>query len=266
MNLSDLFPGWVVLTPTQYQLVYNVFSFTFAAMLAAFVYFLCVRKSVSPNYRAAITMSAIICGIAAYHYFRIFNLWGEQAVNEGYRYADWLLTVPLLLAELVIVAGIARNKRGAMITKLVVAALLMVALGYPGEVAAAGTSTRTVFGILSALPFLYILYVLFVELGKAAGTQKPDTAKKLMALRIMIIVVWMVYPIAYILGDPTSALSKLFDLSAADSQVVRQVLYSVADVLAKPVYGLVILAIAKSRTKDDGWKGEDTETEEAVAA
>lgn len=254
------------LTTWQYNLVYNVFSFTLAAMGAAFIFFILMRKSVSPNYRSAVTMSAIICGIAAYHYWRIFSLWSEGAVNEGYRYADWLLTVPLLLAELVIVAGIAKNKRGSMIAKLVTAALLMVALGYPGEVAASGSTARTVWGILSTLPFLYILYVLFVELGKAAGAQAPATAKKLMILRILIIFIWGVYPIAYILGDPKSALSKLFDLSPADTQVVRQVMYSVADVLAKPVYGLIIYSIAKSRSKDDGWHGEDSETETEAAA
>ncbi|MFZ4516289.1 MAG: bacteriorhodopsin [Acidimicrobiia bacterium] len=254
------------LTTWQYELVYNVFSFTFAAMGAAFIYFILVRKTVSPNYRSAVTMSAIICGIAAYHYWRIFSLWSEGATNEGYRYADWLLTVPLLLAELVVVSGIARNKRTGMITKLVVAALLMVALGYPGEVAPGGSTARTVWGILSSIPFLYILYVLFVELGKAAGEQKPATAKKLMVLRILIIFIWGVYPIAYILGDPNSWLSDLFNLSAADSQVVRQVMYSVADVLAKPAYGLIIYSIARSRTRDDGWTSEDTETETEAAA
>ena len=56
----------------------------------------------------------MVCGIAAYHYFRIFNSFNEAYVatavggdytltpfgfNEAYRYVDWLLTVPLLLLE-----------------------------------------------------------------------------------------------------------------------------------------------------------------------
>jgi bacteriorhodopsin len=253
------------LTSTQYDIVYNVFSFTFAAMAAAFVFFLVSRKTVSPNYRSAVTMSAIICGVAAYHYWRIFSLWSDGHVNEGYRYADWLLTVPLLLAELVIVVGISRDKRMGVTMRLVVAALLMVLLGYPGEIAAAGSSTRTLFGILSTIPFLYILFVLFVELGKVAKAQSGDMAKRLMLLRIIILITWGVYPIAFILGDPKSALSKMFDLSPSESEVVRQVMYSVADVLAKPVYGLIIFMIARARTKSDGWKGEETETDEVAA-
>lgn len=262
MNIVILLPGIPSsLTATQYQLVYNVVSFTFAAMLAGFVYFLLVRKTVSPNYRSAITMSVIICGIAAYHYWRIFSLLGENLDNPGYRYADWMLTVPLLLAELVIVSGVPRAKRTGLITKLVIAALLMVGLGYPGEVAAAGSTARTVFGILSTLPFLYILYVLWVELGKAAGTQQAGTAKKLLTLRILILAIWGVYPIAYILGDPDSWLATTLGLSAATAFVVIQVGYSLADVLAKPVYGLIIYSIAKSRSRDDGWSGDESETE-----
>ena len=266
MNPADFLPALPEgLTDGQFQLVYNVLSFAFAAMLAGFVFFLVARKSVSPNYRSALTMSAIICGIAAYHYFRIFSLVGEGRDNAGYRYADWLLTVPLLLAELVIVSGVAKDKRANLTARLVAAALLMVALGYPGEVADPGSSAKFIFGVLSTIPFLYILYVLFVELGKAAGQQREGTAKKLMWLRILIIAIWGVYPIAYILGDPDSALSNALGISAASAFVLIQVGYSIADILAKPVYGLIIYSIAKSRSEDDGWTGEDSEIAEASA-
>ena len=34
-------------------------------------------------------------------------------MNEGYRYADWLITVPLLVIELLIVLGVAADQRKA---------------------------------------------------------------------------------------------------------------------------------------------------------
>ena len=87
-----------VLTTSNDQLVYNAFSFAVAAMAISFVYYLVSRSRVSPAYRSAVTMSAMICGIAAYHYWRMFSNFSEKAPwNEGYRYADWLLTVPLLV-------------------------------------------------------------------------------------------------------------------------------------------------------------------------
>ena len=56
-------------------------------------------------------------------------------MNEGYRYADWLITVPLLIIELLIVLGVAQKDRTSLMLKLVPATILMVGLGYPGEVA-----------------------------------------------------------------------------------------------------------------------------------
>ena len=73
----------------QAELVYNSFSFAVAAMGIAFVYFLVSRNRVAPAYRSALTMSAMICGIAAYHYWRMFSNYSAGTWNEGYRYADW---------------------------------------------------------------------------------------------------------------------------------------------------------------------------------
>ena len=126
------------------DLVYNALSFTTATLGIAFVYFLVSRNRVSPAYRSAVTMSAMICGIAAYHYWRMFTNFAEGTWNEGYRYADWLLTVPLLVAELVVVSGVSKAVAKKVTPRLVVGALLMIATGYPGEVAEFGSTSRTV--------------------------------------------------------------------------------------------------------------------------
>mgnify|MGYP000008795091 FL=1 len=102
-----------VLTSGQFSLVVNVLSFTFAAMLASFIFFVLARGQVLPKYRPALIMSALVVAIAGYHYFRILESWqGAYALvdgayqptgkpfNDAYRYVDWLLTVPLLTAEI----------------------------------------------------------------------------------------------------------------------------------------------------------------------
>ena len=101
------------------QLVYNALSFGTAVMLGAFVYFLTQIKSVAKQYQAGVAASAVVVGIAGYHYFRIFSGWAEGIVNEGYRYADWLITVPLLVVELLIVLGLAPERRRALMRTLV---------------------------------------------------------------------------------------------------------------------------------------------------
>ena len=165
--------------------------------------------------------------------------------NEAYRYVDWLLTVPLLLAELVVVLKLDKGKTRSLLIRLTVAALAMIIAGYPGEMAAADSASKIVWGILGTLPFLYILYVLFVELGNSLGRQAPGVTRLLSALRWILLVTWTVYPVAYILpaviDDPVVA------------ELARQVGYSMADVLAKPLFGLLVLAIALAKSRDEGY-------------
>ena len=237
------------------ELVYNGFSFAVAAMGIGFVYFLVSRNRVAPQYRSAVTMSAMICGIAAYHYWRIFGQFNSDSWNEGYRYADWLLTVPLLVAELVVVSGLSKEAAKKVTPRLVVAALLMIATGYPGETAEAGSSTRTVWGIISSIFMLYVLYELFAgEVGKALKSQSGEVGSKLNNVRDLLLFTWGVYPIAYILGDSTSWLAETLGLSSSDATTAIQFGYTVADVLAKPGYGLIILGIAIARSNAEGYR------------
>lgn len=230
----------VTLTGNEYVLVYNVFSLVVAAMFAAFVYFLFNLNQVDKRYRSAVLISAIVVGIAGYHYFRIFSGWSDGVFNEGYRYADWLLTVPLLIIELLIVLGLAADKRRPMTIRLVVAAVLMIGLGYPGEVSSSN-STKWIFWALSVIPFLYILVTLVRELGAAQKRESAAVARALRVATIILVGTWLVYPIAYLFPV-------IFGTDSSMAETVRQVGYSVADLLAKPVYGLAILAVAKLRT------------------
>ena len=251
----------VALTDGQYGLLYNVFSFGLISMLACTVYTLVSQSRVLPKYRAALVMSSMVTFIAAYHYWRIFNSFSdsyadgslkvgtaEGTFNEAYRYVDWILTVPLLLVEVIAVLALAKAAASSLINRLVPASAAMIALGYPGEMSS-DTNTKIIWGVLSTLPFLYILYVLFVELSKSLDRQPDGVAATVGRLRLLLIATWGVYPIAYILGmgagDPT-----------ANQFVYVQVGYTIADILAKCVFGLTILKIAKMKSVADGMKDD----------
>ncbi|MDG1267695.1 MAG: bacteriorhodopsin-like, partial [Ilumatobacter sp.] len=247
----------LTLSENQFNLVYNSFSFVIASMGAALLFFLLARSRVAPQHRMAVTLSTLVVAIALYHYVRIFGSWEDafkyadgdyipvKPFNEGYRYVDWLLTVPLLLAELVVVLKLTKSKTRSLIVRLTIAAVAMIALGYPGEIAAADSSTRTVWGVLSTIPFLYILYVLFVELGKSLERQSGGVKKLVDGLRYIILATWGIYPIAYMLPS-------LID-DEANAEVARQVMYSVGDVLAKPLFGILVLGIALAKSREDGY-------------
>jgi len=259
-------PGVVELGFAQYQTVFNALSFALAAMLATFVFLLVVQGRVLPRYRQALVVSAMVCLIAAYHYYRIFNSFTEAYVatgagmphdagsaisyvlvngpgfNEGYRYVDWLLTVPLLLFETIAVLALAPQLRRSLLLRLIPASALMIILGYPGEIAT-DNLTRGIWGALSTIPFLYILYVLWVELSRSMKTQPEQVRKDLNGLRLLLLATWGVYPIAYLLPQ--------LGIESADAFVWRQVGYSIADVLAKCLFGLLIYKIAREKSFAD---------------
>jgi len=229
----------VLLTGDKYTLVYNALSFGTAVMLGAFVYFLTQINSVAKAYRSGVAVSAVVVGIAGYHYFRIFSGFADGKMNEGYRYADWLITVPLLVIELLIVLGVAAAVRKSLMWKLVPATVLMIALGYPGEVSAE-EGTKWLWWALAMVPFLYILYVLYGQLQEAQKRESGAVSSAIKKATIVLLATWCVYPIAY--------LFPIFDETSQTLEVLRQVGYTVADITAKALYGLMILGIAKART------------------
>ena len=251
---------FIQLDSNQWNLVYNVFSLGLVAMLATTVYTLVSQPRVLAKYRTALVMSSMVTFIAGYHYLRIFDSFkdaseggkvlldgSQDAFNEAYRYVDWLLTVPLLLVEVIAVLALAKEVARSLIMRLVPASAAMIALGYPGEISS-DQNTQVLYGVLSTLPFIYILYVLFVELGKSLERQPAGVAETIGRLRLLLIATWGVYPIAYIfniVGDAT-----------ASSFVTVQVGYTIADILAKCVFGLTILKIAKMKSVAEGMEDD----------
>lgn len=248
------------LTAGQFSTVYNFFSFAIAAMGASAIFFFVSRSSVLPKYRLALVVSGLVVTIAGYHYLRIFNSWeaaytlqnGSYVAsgipfNDAYRYVDWLLTVPLLLLETVAILALPAMQSRGLIWKLVIASFFMIALGYPGEVG--DNTARFWWGLASTVPFAYILYVLWGELGQAASRQKPEVQVYSRNMKLLLLFSWGVYPIAYALP--------MLGITGASAEVGVQVGYSVADVLAKPIFGLLAYAIAVIKTRQDMGLSED---------
>ncbi len=241
------------LSSFQYDLVYNLMSLTVAAMGAAALFFF-LSPGVDRKFKPALIVSGLVVSIACYHYFRILGSFssaytltaGEYVAsttpfNDFYRYADWLLTVPLLMVELVAVLALAKAKASGLLKRLVIAAALMIALGYPGEAAIGiGGSMVWFWFAASMVPFLYILVTLFGELNRATGDQSEEVKSLIRLARTVVLVTWSFYPIAYVLGAVGAA--------SGAGETAIQVGYTIADLTAKAGFGLVIYAIARAKS------------------
>merc|ERR1712223_73024 len=139
--------------------------------------------------------------IAAYHYIRIFNSWVEAysysaggivdgalditapkltgvPFNDAYRYMDWLLTVPLLLIEILLVMKLDDATFNAKAKSLGVGSALMIVSGYYGELTVSGDLTpRWICWALSMSFFLYIVFELLVGLKTATDSETDPVVK-----------------------------------------------------------------------------------------
>jgi bacteriorhodopsin len=121
----------------------------------------------------------------------------------------------------------------------------MIGFGYPGEMSSDNT-VRGIWGFVATLPFVYILYVLYVQLTKATETASPRVKKLLFDTRLVLLATWGFYPIAYLMPQ--------LGVEAGSATVALQVGYSIADILAKCGYGFMIYAIAKAKMEEEGVK------------
>lgn len=248
------------ITAGQAALVYNAFSFGIATFAAATLFFWFGRSQVSHHYKTALTVTGLVTFIAFYHYWRIFESWGEAyqvlggvvtetgaEFNRAYRYVDWLLTVPLLLVELILVMRLSRSETVSKSLTLGGAAALMILLGYPGEVSGGIDSTRLLWGALSMIPFLYIVFSLYTSLGAAIERQPEEVRGLIRLARNLTVVSWFFYPVVYFLPFVLS-------LSGGTTIAAIEVGYTIADITAKAVFGLVIYAIAVRKSDVEGMR------------
>jgi len=269
---------------SQYNMVYNALSMGIAAMGAASIFVFLQVPNVVKRFRTALLINALVTFIATYHYFRIFNSWDAaytiseseavagtvttytvaksgKSFNDAYRYVDWLLTVPLLLIELILVMDLPAAKTRTLAWQLGLASALMVAIGYPGEVADEANTRWICFG-LAIIPFIFVLYNLLVGLAPksvegledeeeedeedpalgAASVYSNENVQSLIAYaRYLTAISWLTYPFVFCVKAMPNA-------TGAQIMALEQVGYSIADIVAKAVFGILIWAIASTKS------------------
>jgi len=269
-HLSNMgYHGQPDLTYQQYAGVYNVLSFVIASMGACTIFFFARLPSFHEKYKTALCFTGLVTLIACYHYFRIFNSFVDSYdlkvgcdgypvqdfpkgnyncgytasgayYNDAYRYMDWLLTVPLLLMEIVLVMQLPDDQTFKQSALLGVSSAVMILLGYPGEVSDEH-STRWVFWALAMCPFIFIVYTLVVGLAKVANDdEREDVALLCKQACWWTVVSWCTYPIVYILP---MLMSTTNGEMSASNVVGIQIGYSIADVISKCGVGLLVFNI-----------------------
>jgi len=245
----------------QYQAVYNTLSFSLASMMATTMYLWFRSTAVQDRFKSAVIISGLVTFIAAYHYIRIFNSWVEAyrytventdpaltgvPFNDAYRYMDWLLTVPLLLIEILLVMNLDENSYNTKAKTLGVGSALMIVSGYYGELTVSGDLTpRWICFALSMSFFLYIVFELLVGLKTATDSETDPVVKgKINLAKLMTVVSWCTYPFVY--------LFPMLGISASNAVVGIQIGYCISDIISKCGVGLVIYQVTYAKSNKEG--------------
>ncbi len=153
------------------------------------------------------------------------------------RYTDWLITTPLLLYDLGLLAGADRNTIGTLIGLDVLmiitgaVATLTAGAGFEGAVLSVEAQRLVWWGISTAF-LLVLLYVLFASLTDRARSLSSQTRSTFQVLRNLLIVVWLVYPVWWLVG--TEGLNFVgIGIETAG--------FMVLDLVAKVGFGLILL-------------------------
>ena len=94
---------------------------------------------------------------------------------------------------------------------------------------------------MALIPFFYVVGTLIVGLNEATSKQpSPAAASLVSAARYLTVVSWCTYPFVYLI--------KNVGLVGTKATMYEQIGYSLADVIAKAVFGVLIWAIASEKT------------------
>ncbi|MBL6747662.1 MAG: bacteriorhodopsin [Candidatus Poseidonia sp.] len=227
-----------------------LFFVGYISMGAAFVFFMSERSNVAPQFRTTMTISALIVGIAAFHYYYMRGVYADfGVVSIEYRYMDWIITVPLMALKFPSLVGkeaiTDKKVAGLGFTGICfTGALIMIGFGYLGEA-----------GLLSPIPALLLGGMGWAMIIVATGTPWTDglgvdnskISEELLwsanALRWFIVVGWIIYPLGYLFSPEVS----LIDID--NGAEIMAVAYNIADIINKIGFGIVAWMGAKKATE-----------------
>ena len=229
-------------------ITFFLFFVGYIAMGAAFVFFMAERNSVAPQYRTTMTISALIVGIAAFHYYYMRGVYTDLGVvSVEYRYMDWIITVPLMALKFPSLVGkdaITDAKfAGLGFTGICfTGALIMIGFGYAGE---AGLMNGYLGLILGGVGWAMIIVATGTPWSSGLGVDNSKIKDELKwsadALRWFIVVGWIIYPLGYLFSPQAEILD--------GNQEAMAVAYNIADIINKIGFGVVAWMGAKKATE-----------------
>jgi len=202
----------------------------------AWSFFVPRRERIFHYITAAITMTAAIA------YFTMASNLGYAAVPVEFqrgnpkvagfareifyvRYIDWVITTPLLLLDLLLTAGLP----WPTVLYTIFVDEIMIITGLVG--ALVSSQYKWGYFVFAMFALFYIAYNVTMVSRKYAASLGPEVSRTYLMCGIWTIFLWFLYPIAWGLSEGGNVISP-------DSEAI---FYGILDILAKPVFGCLLL-------------------------
>ncbi len=181
-------------------------------------------------------ITIFITAIAAASYFSMATGFGLTEIEVAgdtldiywARYADWLFTTPLLLLDLALLARVDRNT----IATLIGLDVFMIVTGLVGALVTESVAFRLAWWGISTAALLFLLYFLVQGLSEMADERPAEVNSLVSTLQGILVVLWIAYPIVWIVGTEGLGYVPLYAETAA---------FMVLDLSAKVGFGFVLL-------------------------
>lgn len=141
------------------------------------------------------------------------------------RYIDWVITTPLLLLDLLLTAAMP----WPTLLFVILVDWVMIITGLVGALVV--SSYKWGYFVFGCAALFYIVYVLAFEARKHAAAMGKDVGRAFLYCGSLTTFLWILYPIAWGLCEGGNVISP-------DSEAV---FYGILDLLAKPVFGALLI-------------------------
>jgi bacteriorhodopsin len=255
-----------------FEIVSHVLTLGFAAMGAALLYFILTKNDNSPKYRPSSVLSVVVMVSAFLLLFLQYLSWNDAYVldasgtayvlaeetrlfTNGFRYLNWLIDVPMLLIQILFVAGITGAAFNKYLRNFAVSGVLMILTGYIGQFYEPGRLNENVglwllWGAISTVFYIFVLVFITRVIKEGSANMKKSKARPIFEFILpLFYVAWTIYPVAYV----APALIDTLGYGAAIAS--QQVLYTIADISSKVIYGVLLNISSTILSREQGFEG-----------
>ncbi len=253
-----------------FEIVSHILTLGYAAMAASLLYFILTKNSNMPKYRMSSVLSVVVMTSALLLLFAQQQSWesayaftgeayalreGAPLFTNGYRYLNWLIDVPMLLIQILFVAGIAGAAFKKYVVQFTVSGTLMIVTGYVGQFYEPGRLSGSlvpwlVWGFISTVFFVWVLVLITRVIREGKKNMKGSAAQKTFgAILPLFFISWFLYPGAYLFPA-------LLEFGIADygfTIVAQQLTFTAADILSKVIYGVMLNVASTILSREQGF-------------